>query len=99
VYLVTRELPEIYSLKDYKPFIVTTVYADDGSPVAEFCRERRIVVPTDRIPKLLVQAFVAAEDSRFYEHEGLDYLGIMRAMYKNIMAAGYARAGAPSPSR
>ncbi|MGE5310871.1 MAG: penicillin-binding protein 1A [Nitrospirota bacterium] len=93
VYLVTRELPEIYSLKDYKPDIVTTVYADDGSPVAEFCRERRIVVPMGRIPKLLVQAFVAAEDSRFYEHEGLDYLGIMRAMYKNIMAAGIRQGG------
>ena len=93
VYLVTRELPEIYSLKDYKPDIVTTVYADDGSPVAEFCRERRILVPMDRIPKLLVQAFVAAEDSRFYEHEGLDYLGIIRAMYKNIMAAGIRQGG------
>jgi len=93
VYLVTRELPEIYSLKDYKPDIVTTVYADDGSPVAEFCRERRFVVPMDRIPKLLVQAFVAAEDSRFYEHEGLDYLGIIRAMYKNIMAAGIRQGG------
>ena len=93
VYLITRELPEIYSLKDYKPNIVTTVYADDGSVVAEFCRERRIVVPMDRIPRLLVHAFVAAEDSRFYEHEGLDYLGIIRAMYKNIMAAGIRQGG------
>lgn len=93
VYLVTRELPEIYSLKDYRPNVVTTIYADDGTSVAEFFRERRIVVPTDRIPKLLVQAFVAAEDSRFYEHEGLDYLGIIRAMYKNIMAAGIVQGG------
>jgi penicillin-binding protein 1A len=93
LYLVTRDLPEIYSLKDYQPSLVTTVYADDGTPVAEFFRERRIVVPTERIPKSLVQAFVAAEDSRFFQHEGLDYLGILRAMYKNIMAAGIVQGG------
>ena len=92
-YLVTRDLPEIYSLKDYRPDIVSTVYADDGTPVAEFFRERRIVVPTERIPNLLVQAFVAAEDSRFFQHEGLDYIGILRAMYKNVMAAGIVQGG------
>lgn len=92
-YRVTRNLPPISSLKDYQPSIVTTLYADDGSPIAEYSLERRIVVPLEKIPQTLIDAFVAAEDSRFFEHEGIDFFGILRALWKNIKAGGIVQGG------
>jgi len=92
-YRITRNLPQITSLKDYQPSIVTTVYADDDSLIAEFYLERRIVVPLEQIPQTLVEAFVSAEDSRFFEHEGIDFLGILRALWKNIKARGIVQGG------
>jgi penicillin-binding protein 1A len=92
-YRVTRNLPQITSLQDYEPSIVTTVYAADNRPIAEFYVERRIVVPLEQIPRKLIEAFVSAEDSRFFEHEGIDYLGILRALWKNIKAGGIVQGG------
>ncbi len=92
-YRVTRNLPKISSLKDYQPSIVTMVYADDGTPIAEYYLEKRIVVPLEEIPQTLIHAFVAAEDSRFFEHEGIDFFGILRALWKNIQAGGIVQGG------
>ncbi|UCE84525.1 MAG: PBP1A family penicillin-binding protein [Deltaproteobacteria bacterium] len=92
-YRVTRNLPQIASLQDYQPSIVTNVYADDGTPIAEFYIERRIVAPLEEIPQKLIWAFVAAEDSRFFEHEGIDFIGILRALWKNIRAGGIVQGG------
>ncbi len=78
-------LPKVDRLADYKPPIVTQVFGEDGSLVGEFYLERRIVVPVDKIPRKLVNAFVAAEDSNFYRHKGIDYLGIFRAVLKNVI--------------
>ncbi|MBT1076385.1 penicillin-binding protein 1A [Geobacter grbiciae] len=79
-------LPKVDRLADYRPPIVSQVFGDDGSLVGEFYLERRIVVPVEKIPRKLIQAFVAAEDSNFYQHKGLDYLGIARAAVKNLLA-------------
>jgi penicillin-binding protein 1A len=79
-------LPKVDSLADYHPPIVTQVFGDDGSLVGEFYLERRTVVPVAKIPKKLIQAFVAAEDSNFYQHSGIDYLGVLRAAIKNIIS-------------
>lgn len=79
-------LPKVDRLTDYKPPIVTQVFGDDGTLVGEFYLERRMVVPVDRMPKKLIQAFVAAEDSNFFQHKGLDYPGIFRAVIKNVLA-------------
>jgi penicillin-binding protein 1A len=92
-YRVTRNLPQITSLTDYQPSIVTTVYDDNDSLIAEFYLERRIVVPLEQIPQILVEAFVSAEDSRFFQHEGIDFFGILRALWKNIKAGGIVQGG------
>lgn len=84
-YLMAR-LPRVDRLADYKPPIVSQVFGDDGSLVGEFYLERRIVVPVNRMPRKLIQAFVAAEDSSFYSHKGIDYFGIIRAAVKNVLS-------------
>jgi penicillin-binding protein 1A len=84
-FLVAR-LPKVDRLADYKPPIVSQVYGDDGTLVGEFFLERRLVVPVNRMPRKLIQAFVAAEDASFYSHKGIDYFGIVRAAFKNLVS-------------
>ncbi len=79
------KLPKVDRLADYKPPVVSQVYGDDGTLVGEFYLERRIVVPINKMPRKLIQAFVAAEDANFYSHTGIDYLGIIRAAFKNLI--------------
>ncbi len=86
VFYLMAKLPRVDRLADYKPPIVSQVYGDDGSLVGEFYLERRIVVPVNKMPRKLIQAFVSAEDSNFYSHKGIDYLGIVRAAFKNIIS-------------
>ena len=78
-------LPRVDRLADYSPPIVSQVFGDDGKLVGEFYLERRSVVPVERIPRRLIQAFVSAEDSNFYGHKGIDYAGILRAIFKNVI--------------
>ncbi|MBT0665047.1 PBP1A family penicillin-binding protein [Geobacter pelophilus] len=85
-YYMLAKLPKVDRLADYKPPIVTQVLGDDGSLVGEFFLERRTVVPVDKIPRKLIQAFVAAEDSNFFQHKGIDYFGIVRAAIKNVIS-------------
>jgi penicillin-binding protein 1A len=94
IYLyLSKNLPKISSLEDYRPPIITTVYSDDNRKIAEFFKERRIVLPLSKIPEILKKAFVAAEDSRFYKHKGIDVLSIFRAFYKNIEAGAIVQGG------
>jgi len=86
-------LPPIKSLEDYKPPIITKVFSAEGELVGEFCKERRIVVPIEAIPNVLSQAFVAAEDADFFKHKGVSYLGILRAMVRNILAGRIIQGG------
>jgi len=79
-------LPKVDRLADYRPPILSQVFGEDGSLVGEFYLERRTVVAVDKIPKRLIQAFVSAEDSNFYQHKGIDYLGVMRAAFKNVIS-------------
>jgi penicillin-binding protein 1A len=89
----SRDLPRITSLRDYHPATVTTVYADDNTKIGEFYKERRIVVPLEKIPEQLKQAFIAAEDARFYKHSGIDLVSIVRAFFKNLEAGGIVQGG------
>lgn len=92
VYL-SDDLPKITSLTDYHPSIITTVYSDDNRKIAEFYKERRIVVPLSDIPVQLQQAFIAAEDARFYKHQGIDFFSIIRAFIKNLQAGTIVQGG------
>jgi penicillin-binding protein 1A len=82
---ISRDLPDYDKLATYKPPVITRVHANDGRLIAEFARERRIYVPVQNMPKLLINAFLAAEDRYFYEHNGLDFRGIARALYNNAL--------------
>lgn len=86
IFYLLAKLPRVDRLADYKPPIVSQVFGDDGSLVGEFFLERRIVVPVNKMPRKLIQAFVAAEDASFYQHKGIDYFGIIRAAVKNVLS-------------
>ncbi|MGE0750176.1 MAG: penicillin-binding protein 1A [Variibacter sp.] len=75
----SKDLPDYSQLRDYEPPVMTRVHATDGSLVAEYARERRLYIPIQAVPKLVINAFIAAEDKNFYEHGGLDFGGILRA--------------------
>lgn len=83
---LTATLPPIERLLDYDPPVATRVYADDGTLIEEFYRERRYSVPIDDIPPLVRNAFLAAEDSDFFAHRGVDFVGIVRAALANLQA-------------
>ncbi|MBV8823534.1 MAG: penicillin-binding protein 1A [Bradyrhizobiaceae bacterium] len=75
----SKGLPEYSQLQDYEPPVMTRVHAADGSLLAEYARERRLFLPIQAIPKLVINSFIAAEDKNFYEHGGIDVTGIARA--------------------
>ena len=89
----SQDLPQIESLTDYRPPTVTTVHAADGTKIGEFYKERRIVRPLAEMSPMLINAFVAAEDARFFEHQGLDFVSIFRAALKNIEAGTVVQGG------
>jgi penicillin-binding protein 1A len=90
---LSRDLPKIASLKDYHPSIITTVVSDDNRKIAEFYKERRVVKPLESMPLQLQQAFIAAEDARFYKHRGIDLFSIIRAFFKNLEAGAIVQGG------
>jgi penicillin-binding protein 1A len=76
----SKELPDYSALQNYEPAVMTRVHAADGSLLAEYAHERRLYIPIQAVPKLVTSAFIAAEDKNFYEHNGIDPQGIMRAV-------------------
>ena len=92
-YLLLKELPSIAALKDYRPSITTRVYADNNELIDEFSLEDRKVVKYEEIPKMVIQAFVAAEDARFFQHKGFDMQSMSRAFFKNLEAGRIVQGG------
>jgi penicillin-binding protein 1A len=82
--LIGRDLPELLSLEDYRPPRTTHIYDRSGHIVGRIATERRTVVPIARIPPHVKNAFLAAEDADFYEHEGLDYFAIVAAILNEV---------------
>lgn len=87
----SKDLPDYSQLQDYEPPVMTRVHAADGSLVAEYARERRLYIPIQAVPKLVINAFLAAEDKNFYEHGGLDFFGITRAAVNYAQNFGSSR--------
>ena len=82
----SKDLPDYESLAKYEPPVMTRIHAHDGSLISEFARERRIFVPINTIPKRVIAAFLSAEDRRFYDHGGIDFQGVARAVFAAIEA-------------
>ncbi len=93
VALIWPKLPDMQALTDYHPKIPMRVYTADGALLAEFGEQRRAVITLAQTPKILQQAILAAEDERFYEHGGIDMMGVLRAAAANLVSGG-AREGA-----
>lgn len=89
----SHQLPDFKSLKERDLNSYSIVYSEDDEVVGKFLLENRIPVPYEKIPKHLIQAFIAAEDADFFYHKGIDFKGIFRAMIKNLMAGRIVQGG------
>ncbi len=89
----SRDLPSVATLRDYRPPQTTRVYDRHGKVLGEIFTERRTVIPMSQVPRNVVLSVLAAEDADFYEHEGLDYYGILRAVGRDIMEGRAAQGG------
>jgi penicillin-binding protein 1A len=89
----SKDLPRLTSVKDYAPKVVTRVLSENGEVLAEFFVEKRYFISIEDMPTVLIEAFIAAEDERFFEHQGLDFFSIMRAMVKNIASMDIVQGG------
>ena len=91
IWYFSRDLPDYSQLQDYEPPVMTRVHAADGALLGEYSKERRLYLPIQAMPKLVTNAFLAAEDKNFYEHTGVDINGIGRAVYTNIVNYGQGK--------
>jgi len=92
-FTLLRDLPEMKSVAEYHPALTSRVLDREGRLIGEFYDERRSLVPYEDVPRHTVLAFVAGEDAHFFEHEGIDYLGILRAAWVNLAAGGEVKQG------
>ena len=93
LFVYNSDLPQINSLEDYHPSLVTDVYSDDGRVIGSFALERRIVVTYDEIPQVVKDAIISVEDQNFRSHWGIDIYGIARAALKDLMAGRVVEGG------
>ena len=85
LYTYGKGLPEYGQLADYRPPVVTRVHGGDGRLIAEYARERRVFVPINVMPKLLIKAFLSSEDKNFYSHKGVDVVSLISAAFDNVL--------------
>lgn len=87
----SRDLPDYSQLKNYEPPIITRIYAADGGLLAEYAEEKRVFVPIQKMPDIVKNAFLSAEDKNFYEHGGVDTYAVLRAVVTNLRNSGSGR--------
>ncbi len=92
VYLAWN-LPSIESLKEFRPPVASEVYSHDMVKIGEFFRQRRVYLPLAQMPPAMIKAFISAEDAEFFEHGGISFAGIFRAMVKNVLAGRVRQGG------
>ena len=90
---VQSSLPQLITVKDYQPLLVSQVFDRNDKKIGEFFRERRTLVPYEKIPKNLVNAFLAAEDDQFFQHKGINPQAIFRAALANLRAGRSVQGG------
>jgi penicillin-binding protein 1A len=93
VIIFSLSLPKISNLSDYNPNIPSQILAKDGTVLAEIGKEKRYIVQMSDIPKRIIDSIVSAEDSGFYDHKGVEYLGLLRALIVNLKEGRYAQGG------
>jgi penicillin-binding protein 1A len=93
VHEFSKDLPDYKQLTNYEPPVSTRVYANDGSLLAEYSQERRVFVPIDAVPPMVIGAFLSAEDKNFYKHYGVDPEGVARAFRNNFLGGGNRQQG------
>jgi penicillin-binding protein 1A len=90
----SKDLPDHAQLANYEPPVMSRVHAADGGLLAEYARERRLYLPIQAVPQLVISAFLSAEDKNFYRHAGIDPEGIVRAIVANLRSGGRREQGA-----
>ena len=88
-----KDLPSVHEIRDVQMYVPLQVFSSDGELLAEYGEKRRVVATIDEIPKKMQQAFIAAEDDRFYEHPGVDWQGLARAVYVLVSTGKKAQGG------
>ncbi|HEX2713104.1 MAG TPA: PBP1A family penicillin-binding protein [Candidatus Acidoferrales bacterium] len=85
LFVYASDLPEIHALEDYRPNVVTELYADDGQPIGSFALQRRILITYEQVPRVLKDAVLVTEDQHFEEHWGVDFPRVAQAAWRNII--------------
>jgi penicillin-binding protein 1A len=85
VFYYAKDLPDFRQLAEYNPPTVTRLYSQDNKLIEEYAKEHRIYVQYDDIPKLVINAFLSAEDKNFFSHPGIDFYSVVRAIVQNII--------------
>lgn len=93
VWKVSQDLPPVSKLRDYEPPVPSILYDRDGKILMLLGNENRKLVEYKDIPRVVIDAVLAAEDDQFFEHEGVDLAGIMRAMVNNIKSGKFSQGG------
>jgi penicillin-binding protein 1A len=93
LFVYNSDLPQVNSLEDYRPSLITEVRADDGQVIGSFALERRMEVNWDEIPDIVKDAITSVEDQNFFTHWGIDFYGIARAGLKDVMAGRFVEGG------
>jgi penicillin-binding protein 1A len=89
----SRHLPDFKPLKERNLNAYSIVYSEDDEVIGKFLMKNRIPIPYERTPRTLIHAFIAAEDAEFFHHKGIDYKGIARAIFKNLLAGRIVQGG------